>query len=86
MKKILLTGGSGFVGRNLRESLADRYEIFAPAHRELDAADYEALAAYCDRHGISSVVHGAVHVARFNGAEGLLLKDMLFLAKSGGLV
>lgn len=77
MKRILLTGGSGFVGRNLRESLGEKYEIFAPSHRELDAADYESLAAYCDKHGISAVIHGAVHVARFNGAEGLLLKDML---------
>ena len=40
MKKILLTGGSGFIGRNLRESfLSRKYDITAPAHSELDLLD-----------------------------------------------
>lgn len=40
MKKILLTGGSGFIGRNLRESfLASKYDITAPTHSELDLLD-----------------------------------------------
>lgn len=43
MKKILLTGGSGFIGRNLRESfLASKYDISAPAHSELDLLDTQS--------------------------------------------
>jgi UDP-glucose 4-epimerase len=34
--KVLITGGSGFIGRNLVESLAGFYEINAPARSELD--------------------------------------------------
>ena len=40
MKRILLTGGSGFIGRNILESnLAEKYEIIAPRHCELDLLD-----------------------------------------------
>lgn len=45
--KILLTGGSGFVGRNVKEYLADRgYEVYAPSSRELDCMD-EAMVTKC---------------------------------------
>jgi len=35
--KILITGGSGFIGRNLKRLLTGfGYEVFAPTHQELD--------------------------------------------------
>lgn len=76
MKKILITGARGFVGRNLKEALADKYEIFAPTHKELELLDYEALARYVEQNQIQSVVHAAVHVPRFNGAEKEYFNDM----------
>ncbi len=37
MKELLLTGGSGFIGRNILESyLARDFRISAPTSRELD--------------------------------------------------
>lgn len=36
MKKILILGGSGFIGKNLREQLAEDYLVEAPSHGELD--------------------------------------------------
>ena len=43
-KKILLTGGSGFIGKNIRESdLAQDYDIVAPSHADVDIADTESV-------------------------------------------
>ena len=41
MKKVLLTGGTGFIGRNIIEYFADseEYEIIAPTSKELDIID-----------------------------------------------
>ena len=80
MKKILITGARGFVGRNLKEALADKYEIFAPTHKELELLDYEALARYVEQNQIQSVVHAAVHVPQFNGAEKEYFNDMQMLS------
>ena len=33
--KIFITGGSGFIGRNLKEQLGDKYQVAAPASSEL---------------------------------------------------
>lgn len=76
MKNILITGARGFVGRNLKEALSDRYQVFAPPHSELELLDYEALARYVERNRIQSVVHAAVHVPMFNGAEKEFFHDM----------
>lgn len=76
MKKVLITGGTGFVGRNLRESLCGKYEIFAPSHKELELLDYDALDSYVTEHQIAVIVHGAIHVPMFNGAEKEFFNDM----------
>lgn len=40
MKKILLTGGNGFIGKNILESfLSEKYEIIAPKSSELNLYD-----------------------------------------------
>ena len=36
MTKILVTGSTGFLGRNIKEQFASDFEIFAPSHQELD--------------------------------------------------
>ena len=58
-RKILLTGTGprGFVGRNLAETLKDKYELYTPASLELDLRDYESVARYIDRHKIETIVH-----------------------------
>jgi UDP-glucose 4-epimerase len=57
---VFVTGGSGFIGRNLIEALGDDYDILAPSHAELELLDEEAVAAYLGRHDVDVVVHCAV--------------------------
>lgn len=56
---VLLTGGSGFIGRNLVESLRGNYEILSPSRQELDLLDEQAIRRYVIQHAIDVVVHSA---------------------------
>ncbi len=89
MKKILLTGGSGFIGKNLREALSDRYEIFAPSHAELDLLDDAAVSRYIRQNQIDDIIHAAVHVPMFHGETQEYYNDMRMffnLARNSGEV
>ena len=69
MKRILITGAgpNGFVGRNLKEILTDKYIIFAPSSKELDLCDYERVNRYIDENRIEVIIHSAVHNPRTKG-------------------
>jgi GDP-L-fucose synthase len=57
--RILITGGSGFIGRNLLEQYAGRYDVLAPSRAELDLLDASAVRAYLERHRFDAVIHAA---------------------------
>lgn len=60
-KRIFLTGGSGFIGKNIKESLGNQYDIFAPTHRELDLLDSNSVENYLLKNGQFDVVlHTAI--------------------------
>lgn len=61
MKRILLTGGEGFVGRNLRESLARRpdFTLFSPGQAELDLTDSSQVAACLAATQPDLIIHSA---------------------------
>lgn len=68
--KILLTGGSGFIGRNIRESfLAEKYEIISPSSKELNLADEESVDAFFKNNSIDFVVHAAVKPSHRNAKD-----------------
>lgn len=70
MKKILLTGGTGFIGRNIRESfLMEKYELHAPSRAELDVADTASADAYFQKHEFDVVLHGAVKPGHRNAPD-----------------
>lgn len=60
-KRILLTGGNGFIGRNILEQFKDEYRIFAPSSKELDLLNREAVRQYLQSHDITDVIHAAVY-------------------------
>lgn len=65
--KILVTGGSGLVGRNFVESSqALSYEIMAPSSKELDLMSIKDTKKWLKSHKIDFVVHAAGKVGGIN--------------------
>lgn len=57
--KILLTGGSGFIGKNIVEQLGKKYIFLVPSHNELDLLDAIAVEKYLKVHPVDVVIHAA---------------------------
>jgi UDP-glucose 4-epimerase len=57
--RIFITGGSGFIGRNLIEQLASRYQTFAPSSAELSLLNEQDVRDYLAAHHFDVVVHAA---------------------------
>lgn len=58
--KILLTGGSGFVGRTLKSALEGEHEVIAPSHAALDVCDTAAVDAFLEGGLFDVIVHAAI--------------------------
>lgn len=64
MKRIILTGGTGFIGKNLLESfLPEQYELFAPTRSEMDLLDEISVRRYMRTHPCDVFIHSAVKPA-----------------------
>ncbi|MBI3341974.1 NAD-dependent epimerase/dehydratase family protein [Candidatus Curtissbacteria bacterium] len=58
--KVFLSGGSGFIGRNIIENLSSKYEFTAPSHGELDLKNTKSVQKYFrDHKHFDLVIHGA---------------------------
>ncbi len=70
MKKILLTGGNGFIGKNIRESfLAEKYLIVAPSSKELNLADTACADSFFRANSFDAVIHAAVKPSHRNAKD-----------------
>lgn len=67
--KILVTGGSGFIGRNLIEYFSNKYYVIAPTHGELELLDEVAVRKYFKSKPIDVVIHGAVKPGHRNAKD-----------------
>jgi GDP-L-fucose synthase len=56
---ILITGAGGFIGRNLKEFLSPKYNIFAATHDDLELLDDKAVEEYVNGHLIDVIIHCA---------------------------
>ena len=59
MMRILITGGSGFIGRNLVQELASTHEVLAPSSVELNLLRAQDVRDYLNSHRVDVVVHAA---------------------------
>ena len=70
MKNILITGGSGFIGKNISESfLAKKYNIFAPSHTVLELMDEDAVKQFIEHNKIEVVLHAAAKPGHRNSKD-----------------
>lgn len=70
MKKILLTGGNGFIGKNIQESfLAQKYELFVPRSFELDLINTDCVDEYFREREFDVVLHAATKPGHRNAKD-----------------
>lgn len=68
--KILVTGGNGFIGKNIKESyLAEKYTIVAPSRLELDCSDDVSVENYFKKHSFDVVIHSAAKAGHRNATD-----------------
>ena len=78
-KKIFITGGNGFIGKNLVEQLKNNYRIYAPTRLQLDLLDDLSVKSFLKKHKFDVVIHTAIQISnsRIERDEGLILKNNL---------
>lgn len=59
MKRLLVTGASGFLGRRIAEFYRGTYEVLTPGHREMDITDREKVSAVFHDFKPHFVIHAA---------------------------
>ncbi len=57
MKKILIMGATGFIGKNLYEFLFDRYDVLAPKREELDILDEKKVYSYIKNNNFDIIIN-----------------------------
>jgi len=67
--KILITGGSGFVGKNAAEILSKKHEILTPRHADLDLVDGISVRDWMNSHEIDAVIHSATKPGHRNAVD-----------------
>ncbi len=67
-KNILLTGGSGFIGRNIIEYLSSKYDISAPPEEDLNLLDGLSVESFFKNQNFDVVIHAA-NIGEYNASE-----------------
>jgi nucleoside-diphosphate-sugar epimerase len=62
-KKILITGASGFVGKNLKQTLSCKYNVIAASRQDLNLLDRERVCEYIKSEKFDIVIHTATYDA-----------------------
>lgn len=74
---ILITGSTGFIGRNIKEYLFSKYNLFCPTHKELELLNKDDVEKYIIGNKIDIIIHSAIHVPIFNGYDNEYINDIV---------
>lgn len=58
-KRVLLTGGRGFIGRNVTPIISSTHEVMTPTRQELDLKDDKAVRRFVIENDVDVIVHAA---------------------------
>lgn len=77
MKKVLLIGGNGFIGKNVREYFreSDKYEIVAPSSAELNIVDEDKVTSYLQDNYFDIILNFALYgsdISKINEVDKML--------------
>ena len=75
MKKILILGGTGFIGKSLKELFSEdqkQYQIFSPTRKELNITKYEECYSYLKRIKPDIIIHASVDINSVENSVGML--------------
>jgi GDP-L-fucose synthase len=61
--KILITGGNGFIARNISERLGNKHDIINQNRRDLDLFDSQAVSGFLNSNRFDAVIHTATYDA-----------------------
>jgi GDP-L-fucose synthase len=70
-KRILLTGASGFIGKNILEQLKLKYSILSPGHNELNLLDRVEVLQYLKDEKPDIVIHAATEGSKRTQRNGV---------------
>ena len=59
MKKVIITGGSGFIGSRFIRRWQKCFDILSPTHQELDITNKDAVVQYVKKNGADVILHTA---------------------------
>lgn len=59
MKRLLITGTSGFLGGRIADYFKDKYEIYTPTHAQMDITDERSVRAVLEEYEPDAVIHCA---------------------------
>lgn len=80
---ILLTGSGGFIGKNLKSYLQDKYELLCPRSFELDLTNKIAVKEYFNQFDIDFIIHcGSTGGARGIQDKETTIKDNLAMVNN----
>ncbi|MCK5020982.1 MAG: NAD(P)-dependent oxidoreductase [Candidatus Peribacteraceae bacterium] len=63
MKRILITGGNGFIARNLENQLQDEYDTISCSRNQLNILDQIEVSSFIRDHDIDIIIHTATYDA-----------------------
>ena len=61
MKRLLITGGNGFIARNLNKQLSGDYEVVARNSQELNLLDTDKVSDFIKRNHFDVVIHSSTY-------------------------
>src|SRR5574344_1205045 len=83
MKTILLTGSGGFIGKNLKLYLQNKYKLLTPRSFELNLTDSIAVKKYFKKNKIDLVIHcGSIGGAREVSDKDTTVEDNLAMVNN----